>query len=58
MRWKRGNTCNARHLCETDREDSVRAAAALVHPRAGRCAIAIAQNNQVLHVAVRVHSVF
>lgn len=54
----RGDTCEARHLRETDSEDGVRAAAALVHPRAGRCAIAIAQSNQVLHVTVLVNCVF
>lgn len=58
LRWQGGDTCKALHLCETDSEDCVRAAAALVHPRAGHCAIGIAQSNQVLHVTVLVNCVF
>lgn len=58
MRWKRADTCAGRYLGKTDSEDGVRAAAALVHPGAGHCAIGIAQSNQVLHVAVLVNCVF
>lgn len=48
----------AHHLCETDSEDAVGAAAALVHPRAGRCAVGIAESDQVLHFTVLVNCVF
>lgn len=45
-------------LREVDGEDGVRAAADVVHARAGRGAVDVAGLHQLLHVAVVLHQVF
>lgn len=46
------------HLREVDGEDGVRAAADVVHARAGGGAVGVSGLHQLLHVAVVLHQVF
>lgn len=45
----------AAHLGEADGEDSVGAAAEVIHARAGCGAVGVAKNDQVVHVTVVVY---
>ena len=47
----------AGNLSEADGEDGVRAAAEVIHPRAGRGAVGIPENDLLLYVTVSVHQV-
>lgn len=54
---RHGSRETAVYLGEADGEDGVGTAAAVIHARAGGGAVGVAENNQVLHVAVAVYQV-